>query len=128
MYVKRDTKEKFTVFKPEAVEITEIMAGKLADMLLNQSRMQPPHVILNLENVISLSPEAAGTLAEAAESIRENNLSFVLCCPSGKILETIKDLDLEDILNITPTESEAWDIVQMEEVERELLKDEDENN
>jgi hypothetical protein len=28
-------------------------------------------------------------------------------------------------MNITPTESEAWDIVQMEEIERELM-DEDE--
>jgi hypothetical protein len=25
------------------------------------------------------------------------------------------------MMNVTPTESEAWDIVQMEEVERELL-------
>jgi hypothetical protein len=29
------------------------------------------------------------------------------------------------MMNITPTESEAWDILQMEEIERELLKDPD---
>jgi len=29
--------------------------------------------------------------------------------------------DLPDVLNITPTESEAWDIVQMDEIERELM-------
>jgi hypothetical protein len=29
-------------------------------------------------------------------------------------------------MNTTPTESEAWDIVQMEEIERELLDDEEE--
>jgi hypothetical protein len=28
-------------------------------------------------------------------------------------------------MNITPTESEAWDIVQMEEIERELLDSDD---
>ena len=28
---------------------------------------------------------------------------------------------IDDILNITPTESEAWDIVQMEEIEREYF-------
>jgi len=28
---------------------------------------------------------------------------------------------LLDLLNVTPTESEAWDIVQMEEIEREML-------
>jgi hypothetical protein len=26
-------------------------------------------------------------------------------------------------MNVTPTESEAWDILQMEEIERELLGD-----
>jgi len=28
-------------------------------------------------------------------------------------------------MNVTPTESEAWDIVQMEEIERELMDDGD---
>jgi hypothetical protein len=28
-------------------------------------------------------------------------------------------------MNITPSETEAWDIVQMEEIERELLDDEE---
>ena len=30
-------------------------------------------------------------------------------------------LELMEVINVTPTESEAWDIVQMEEIERELL-------
>ena len=34
--------------------------------------------------------------------------------------------ELLEIMNVTPTESEAWDIVQMEEIERELLSDFDE--
>jgi hypothetical protein len=35
--------------------------------------------------------------------------------------EFFDQLELLDVLNFTPTESEAWDIVQMEEIERELL-------
>ena len=31
--------------------------------------------------------------------------------------------ELLESLNFTPTESEAWDIVQMEEIERELFND-----
>jgi hypothetical protein len=30
---------------------------------------------------------------------------------------------LLEIMNVTPTESEAWDIIQMEEIERELMDD-----
>jgi hypothetical protein len=33
--------------------------------------------------------------------------------------------DLLELMNVTPTESEAYDIVQMEEIERELLGDEE---
>ena len=32
----------------------------------------------------------------------------------------LDEKELLDLMNITPTESEAWDIVQMEEIEREL--------
>jgi hypothetical protein len=35
----------------------------------------------------------------------------------------INDDEESEFMNVTPTESEAWDIVQMEEIERELLKD-----
>ena len=33
--------------------------------------------------------------------------------------------EIIELLNITPTETEAWDIVQMEEIERELLDSDD---
>jgi hypothetical protein len=36
--------------------------------------------------------------------------------------EVFEQMELLDILNVTPTESEAWDIVQMEEIEREFLE------
>jgi hypothetical protein len=39
--------------------------------------------------------------------------------------DLFESLELMDFLNITPTESEAWDIVQMEEIERELLDGDD---
>jgi hypothetical protein len=36
-------------------------------------------------------------------------------------IETYLDeKELLELMNVTPTESEAWDIVQMEEIEREI--------
>jgi hypothetical protein len=32
--------------------------------------------------------------------------------------------ELLELMNVTPTQSEAWDIVQMEEIEREFLDEE----
>ena len=42
------------------------------------------------------------------------------------VSEKLEQLELLEIMNITPTESEAWDIVQMEEIERELMNGFDE--
>lgn len=121
MNVKTDTKEKFTVIFPLEQEISANMAEKLAEMLLSYITRQPPHIILNLEKTEILAPEAISRLAEAASVFREKGLSFVTCCLQKEPMENIEKMEMEEILNITPTESEAWDIVQMEEIERELM-------
>lgn len=121
MKVKTDTKEKFVVFSPREAEIPANMAENLAEMLLSNAEKYPPHAILNMEAVEKLSPEAALKLAEAYALFREKDLSFVICCLRPQPQSLIKALELDDMLNITPTESEAWDILQMEEIERELL-------
>ena len=67
---------------------------------------------------------AIADLAESALSVLRH-LSFVVC-NLNDVVETIFDkLELLEMMNVTPTESEAWDIVQMEEIERELLDSDD---
>jgi hypothetical protein len=39
------------------------------------------------------------------------------------VSEKLDEMQLLELMNVTPTESEAWDIVQMEEIERELMND-----
>ena len=51
----------------------------------------------------------------------EKNFSFVICNLNPSIENILKEKELLESMNITPSESEAWDIVQMEEIERELL-------
>lgn len=121
MNVKTDTKEKFTVITPLEREISANMADKLADILLSYPERQPPHLVLNLEKTESIADEAVSRIAAAAARFRERDLSFVTCCLQKQPLSAVQELELEEILNITPTESEAWDILQMEEIERELM-------
>ena len=48
-----------------------------------------------------------------------------MICELNKPVEEFLDRnELLEMMNVTPTETEAWDIVQMEEIERELLNDE----
>ena len=40
------------------------------------------------------------------------------------MVQLLEEKELLEFMNVTPSESEAWDILQMEEIEREFLRDE----
>lgn len=127
MNVKIDTKEKFSVITPVEKEIPANMTEELLQLLLSYLHKNIPHLVLNLKELAILSPELAEKIAALQQQFYENNASFVICEINGMIEEQLEQLELLELMNITPTESEAWDIVQMEEVERELLGDFDED-
>lgn len=121
MNVKIDTKEKFHEIHLQEAQVTANMTGDL-DILLSELQNKPPkNVVLNLESVNELAPEAGALLAKRQNEFYENSLSFVICHLSKAVEQTLDELELLEILNVTPSLSEAWDIVQMEEIERELL-------
>ena len=125
MNVKIDTKEKFTVITPELSELTANMTAELVDLLLPYLQKDIPHVIFNMENVEAIDETAGEKLALLQQQFYENSCSFVICCIGGAVEKLLDEKELLEVMNTTPTESEAWDIVQMEEIERELLDGED---
>ena len=82
------------------------------------------NVVLILEDISEMDIAAAEKLAEIQQKFYENNASFVICGLQKQVEDFLDEHELLDLLNVTPTQSEAWDIVQMEEIERELLGDE----
>ena len=124
MNVKIDTKEKFTVITPEVSILSANMTEELIDLLLSYLPKDIPHIILKMDNVIEMDELAAEKLSLIQQQFYENNHSFVICQLQSAAEQILKKLDLLELMNITPTESEAWDIVQMEEIERELMGDE----
>lgn len=125
MNFKIDTKEKFHVISLKDLEFTANMTGKLHDLLIEVTQNGVKHIILNLKNVQFIDSTAADFLFAEQQQFYENNCSFVVCELQPAVKDVLKDREWFDMLNATPTESEAWDIVQMEEVERELLGGED---
>jgi len=125
MNVKIDTKEKFTVITPQDAELTAIMTEELAVMLRTYLQKDIPHIILNMSVIINLDEKGCEILASIQQEFYENDCSFVICALNKELEEKLDQLELLEILNVTPTESEAWDIVQMEAIERELMQGED---
>ncbi len=118
MNVKIDTKEKFSVIIPEESTLSANMSEKFQELLQSYLQKTIPHVILNLKHSEQIDEKTVVMILTVQNQFYANNCSFVIC----EINEKIKPL-FEESVNITPTESEAWDIVQMEEIERELMKD-----
>jgi anti-anti-sigma factor len=126
MNVKIDTKEKFNVITPVIAEMPANLTEELDELLSGYLTKDVPHLVLNMKEVQELSHEAGEKIAGIQQQFYENNASFVVCELSEPVEEQLEKWELLEFMNVTPTESEAWDIVQMEEVERELMGDFDE--
>ena len=120
MQVKTDTKEKFHVITVTDASLTADMAAELSDLLLNYLQNDVKNVILNLKELQSLDEIAAEKLVKLQQNFYENNSSFVICEIAKPVEDFLDGVNLLEIMSTTPTESEAKDIVQMEEIEREL--------
>ena len=126
MEVKTSTKEKFTVITVNSDHLTVNMTEDLCRQILPFLQQQPKNIVLKLSGIKSIEEEGAETLAKTQQQFYEGGASFVICELEPELEATLDSQDLLELLNVTPTESEAWDIVQMEEIERELLGDEEE--
>ena len=125
MLVKIDTREKFHVITLNSTNIAANMTAELKDSLHALLKTPVKNVVMNLSNILSVEPAAAEALANLQQYFYENNASFVFCEVQKPVEDFLESQELLEFLNATPTESEAWDIVQMEEIERELLGDEE---
>ena len=125
MKVKIDTKDKFHVVKLEEPILSANIAAELTTLCTQYLQQPIKNIVLDFSVIDSIENElAAEKLVELQQNFYENNASFVICNIKPEIENQLEAMELLEVMNTTPTESEAWDIVQMEEIERELLGDE----
>lgn len=121
MPFKIDTKEKFNVICPADTLTTAIMTDELGKCLENCLTQDVKNVIINLKDTQNLEDAAALELLNWQGKFMDAGVSFVVCEANDSIQQQLENLEIDDVLNLTPTESEAWDLVHMDEIERELL-------
>lgn len=123
MKVKVDTKEIFYVARLEDALFSVNMAEELTNIVTKKLQEPAKNVIVDFGKITLAEKQALIDLATLHQLAYKNEISFVLCNIQADVVKTFEELQLLDALNITPTESEAWDIVQMEEIERELMRE-----
>jgi anti-anti-sigma factor len=122
MIFKIDTKEKFTVITPMSETLSDNLTAELFQTATNYLQKGIKNMVLNLGQVQFIDEDAATRLVKLEQTFYENNASFVICEIQPEVTEQLEKFNLLELINVTPTESEAGDIVQMEEIERELME------
>lgn len=121
MQVKIDTKEKFHAITVPGPELSASMTGDLEECLLPFLQNDVKNLVVILKDIQELDNAAAEALVNIQQQFYENGGSFVICELQKPVEQALDESGLLELMNVVPTESEAWDIVQMEEIERELL-------
>lgn len=118
---KIDTKEKMHVIRFEKNNLAANMSDDYKNLLLPYLQQPVKNLVLDFSEIQSVDKNFVQEMINIQHLFYENGASLVICNLSKDVISFLDEEDLTDDLNITPTESEAWDIVQMEEIERELL-------
>ena len=121
MIVKTDTKERFHAITLPGPSLSATMTEELADCLLPYLQNDVKNIVLILRDIKTMDNAAAEKLVSIQQTFYEHNASFVICELQKNVEEFLDKDELLEMMNVTPTQSEAWDIVQMEEIEREFL-------
>ena len=121
MNVKINTKEKFHVITLNDAVLPANMTEYLTRLFRNCIQNPVKNIILNMAYVRDTNPEFGTFLVSEQEKANEDKRSFIICNLQPEVVKMLENDEFLKKLNITPTESEAWDMVQFEELEREMM-------
>ena len=125
MNFKIDTREKFTVITPLMDSFSDNLTAELNELISSYEKSKI-NLIINFKNVSTINEQVIEQIAAWQNEFYNNKLSFVVCEIQQSVKAVLENFELDNAVNAAPTETEAWDIVQMEEIERELLQNDEE--
>jgi anti-anti-sigma factor len=121
MQVKIDTKEKIHVITIQETALTANMTEQIQVNLLRYLENATKNVILNLKDINNIDDAAAEALINIQQRFYDQDASFVIYNIKPELSQKLDTMGLLELMNEVPTETEAMDIIHMEEIERELL-------
>ena len=118
-----DKKERYCIFKLDEPKLDSLLSANLKSelVILNQEGFR--NLICDLSEVSFIDSSGLSALLIGHRLCKDSKGTFVLTRCSDSTLKLIKISQLDTILNVVPTESEATDFILMEEIEREIEKD-----
>jgi anti-anti-sigma factor len=120
MKVKISTNGKFHAITVLETNLAANMTAALRELCGPFLKQDVKNLLLNLKDIQKMDSAAAETLLELRNLFYANQASFVLCEPQPSVKKYFDQNEQFETLQIAPTQSEASDIIFMEEIEREI--------
>src|ERR1700731_353375 len=114
MRFKIDTREKFHAITIQESTLAANMTAEIDECLLPLLQNGVKNAVLILKDIQNIDNAAAEVLVKIQQIFNETKASFVICELTKQVEKRLDEEGLLELLNITRTESEARDMVQME--------------
>lgn len=115
-----DKKERYCIFKLDEEKLNSLISANMKSelVILNQEGFR--NIICDLSEVNFMDSSGLSAVLIGHRICKEANGTFVLSGCQEPVLKLIKISQLDTLVNVVPTETEATDLILMEEVQREI--------
>jgi anti-anti-sigma regulatory factor len=124
MEFKIDTKPSYSIITPVSNVIDVALTGAIRQKWEELTQSGSPNVIIDLNHCTCADENALDDMAVLHEEVYTAEQSIVFTQPHAEVMRSIKEKELDLVVNIAPTMKEAIDIVSMENLERDLFNEE----
>lgn len=124
MEFKIDTSESYARIAPLGTNLNVNMAAAIEEHATQLTENGIPNFMIVLSACQTAEDAAFESLAKWHEQCYSEGRSLVFTGLQDAVRKQLRQLELDDALNITPTEIEAIDIINMEILERDMFDEE----
>ena len=112
--------EKYSTITVKSEKLNSLLAPDLKEDFARLSQGGDVNLILNLEEVKYCDSSGLSSLLSGNRQCRDNGGRLIICCLQDMVEKLIAMSHLNEILKITPTLSEASDLMMMELLEDDI--------
>ena len=115
-----DTQDKYTLVTVGAERLNSLNAPELKSNFVVLSNGGVRNIIINLEQVQYSDSSGISALLVGNRLCADAGGTFVVAAAKDPVKKVMKIAQIDKVINMTPTTSEAVDLVFMDEIERSI--------
>ncbi len=117
-----DSKDKYTLVTANVDKLDTTCAPELKSELVYLNKTGVRNIIINMGRTRYCDSSGLSSLLVANRLCKGVNGSLVICALQEPVMKLVQISQLESVLSITPTETEAIDLLYMEEMAKDVEK------